>query len=164
MISNRPEKYMSQQPDFDLDAAHRYFSAQCFNRAWDLIDKPDRIPEEDEEMVRLSMAASWHWTQRPDCTNKNLSIGYWQISRSYALLRQADNARFYAQRCLDVSQGDDIAPFYLGYAYEALARAESVAGERARMKAYISLAQEAAEKVTDMDAHKQLLNDLETIH
>jgi len=154
---------MTKGPDFDLEAAHRYFSAQCFNRAWDLIDKPDRTAEEDEEMIRLSMAAAWHWTQRTDCTNKNLSIGYWQIARIYAVLRQAENARYYAQRCLEVSQDEDIPPFYLGYAYEALARAESVAGERAKMKAYISLAQQAAEKVTDMNAHKQLLTDLETI-
>ena len=154
---------MTKGPDFDLEAAHRYFSAQCFNRAWDLIDKPDRTAEEDEDMIRLSMAAAWHWTQRADCTNKNLSIGYWQIARIYALLRQAENARYYAQRCLEVSQDEDIPPFYLGYAYEALARAESVAGERAKMRAYISLSQQAAEKVTDMDAHKQLLTDLETI-
>lgn len=155
---------MVKQPDFDLEAAHQYFSALCFNSAWDLIDNPDRTPEEDEDMIRLGMAAMWHWMQRPDCTKKNLSIGYWQLSRIYAILRQADNARYYGQRCLDVSQDKDIPPFYLGYAYEALARAESVAGERARMKAYISQAQQAAEKVTDMDAHKQLLTDLEMIH
>jgi hypothetical protein len=154
---------MTEGSDFDLEAAHRYFSTQCFNRAWDLIDKPNRTAEEDEDMIHLSMAAAWHWTQRADCTNKNLSISYWQIARIYALLRQAENARYYAQRCLEVSQDEDIPPFYLGYAYEALARAESVKGERAKMKAYISLAQQAAEKVTDMDAHKGLLTDLETI-
>ena len=33
---------MSEQPGFDLQAAHRYFSAACFNQAWDLIDKADR--------------------------------------------------------------------------------------------------------------------------
>ena len=32
-------------------------------------------------MLRLSLAATWHWTQRPDCTSTNLSIGYWQTAR-----------------------------------------------------------------------------------
>jgi hypothetical protein len=27
------------EPDFDIAAAHKYFAASCFNRAWDLIDK-----------------------------------------------------------------------------------------------------------------------------
>jgi len=49
-------------------------------------------------------------------------------------------------------------------AFEALARAESIAGERARMKAYLSLAYQTAERMTDMEAHKMLLADLETIH
>lgn len=155
---------MTKKPDFDLKAAHRYFSALCFNRAWDLIDKTDRSPEDDEQMIRLSMAAMWHWSQRPDCTNKHLSIGYWQLARIYTLLRQVENARHYAQRCLDVSQDEDVPPFYLGYAYEALARVESVAGERAKMKAYISLAQQAAEEVAELDEQKLLLSDLETIN
>ena len=50
-------------------------------------------------MLRLSLATTWHWTQRPDCTSTNLSIGYWQTARIYALLGQAENARRYAQMC-----------------------------------------------------------------
>ena len=84
---------MAQKPDFDLTAAHRYFAAECFNRAWDLIDKPVRTPEEDQDMIHLNQASLYHWSQREDCTNRNLSVGNWQASRIYALLGQADNAR-----------------------------------------------------------------------
>ena len=76
-------------------------------------------------MLRLSLAATWHWTQRPDCTSTNLSIGYWQTARIYALLGQAENARRYAQMCFEVSQQPGVKPFFLAYAYEALARAEA---------------------------------------
>lgn len=51
---------MSKKPDFDMDAAHRYFSAGCFNRAWDLMEKSSRTPEEDEQMIRLALASHWH--------------------------------------------------------------------------------------------------------
>lgn len=57
---------MSQTPDFDRIAAHRYFSAECFNQAWDLIEKPQRTAEDNEKMLLLSIASLWHWTQRPD--------------------------------------------------------------------------------------------------
>ena len=92
---------MSEQPDFDHPAAHRYFAAECYNRAWDLINKPDRTPEENEQMLRLSLASHWHWTQRSDYAAENVSIAYWQTSRIYTLLGQADNARRYARLCLE---------------------------------------------------------------
>jgi hypothetical protein len=154
---------MSKEITFDVAAAHKYFSAACFNSAWDLLDKADRSPEEDEQMIRLSLASTWHWSQREDCDDTKLSVGYWQTSRVYATLEQADNARRYGQLCLDVSQGEDVGPFYLGYAYEALARAESVAGETAKMDAYLTKAREAAAAVDDADTRQWLLNDLNTI-
>ena len=154
---------MSENSNFDKEAAHHYFAADCFNRTWELIDKPDRTPDEDEAMLHLSLASLWHWTQRADCTDQNMAVGYWQVARVYTLLRQVENARRYAQRSLEYAQEESVPPFYLGFAYEALARVESVAGERARMKAYLSLAYQAAEHITDMEEHKMLLTDLETI-
>jgi len=154
---------MTTKPDFDVGAAHKYFSAQCFNQAWDLIEKPDRSPEQDAEMIRLNQASHWHWTQREDCNDTSLSVGYWQASRIYALLGQADNARRYGQLCLDHSQGDDVPPFYLGYAYEALARAESVAGNREKAEKYLAQARTAADAVTDPDSKKFLVDDLDAI-
>jgi hypothetical protein len=154
---------MPKPPEFDLSKAHKYFSADCFNKAWELIDKSDRTPEEDEHMLRLSMASAWHWTQREDRQPKNMSIAYWQIARIYALLQQADNARRYGQMCLDVSLCEDIPPFYLGYAYEALARAEMMAGNRDQMQQYLEDSRQAAERVTDAESKAMLLADLETI-
>jgi hypothetical protein len=55
---------MPKQPDFDVKAAHRYFSAHCFNAAWELIEKKDRTPEEDRQMVSLNQASLYHWRGR----------------------------------------------------------------------------------------------------
>jgi tetratricopeptide (TPR) repeat protein len=154
---------MPQSPNFELTAAHKYFSAECFNRAWDLIEKPLRTADDDEKMLLLSMASLWHWTQRPDRTPSNLSVGYWQVSRIYALLGQPDNAHRYAQLCLNTCQGNNIEPFYLGYAYEALARAEMIAGDRENMKEYLRKAAQVLEEMSDPEAKKQLQEDLSTI-
>lgn len=154
---------MANPADFDVLVGHRYFSVECFNRAWDLLDKTVRTPAEDEEMLHLGMASLWHWHQRSDCTDTNLSVGYWQVSRIYAVLGHADNARHHAERCLDVSRGEGIPPFYLGYAYEALARAEMVAGNADGMAASLQEAQRVAETVPDAEARKTLQDDLATI-
>ena len=150
-------------PDIEIESAHKYFSVKCFNSAWDLIDKEDRTAEEDEEMIRLSMTSCWHWMQRPDFTEVNRSIGYWQISRIYATLGQADNARRYGQLCLDAAQVEDIPPFYLGYAYEALARAEKAAGNQEKMDEYLGEARHTAGMVEEDDERKLLMDDLDTI-
>jgi hypothetical protein len=154
---------MADKPDFDLQAAHRFFAADCFNRAWNLIDKPDRTPDEDQQMIQLSIASVWHWTQRDDCTPTNLSVGYWQVSRIYAILGRAGNARRYGQLCLGASQAEGVLPFYLGYAYEALARAESVAGNVQRRDAHLASAREVAGRLPDPEARQALLADLATI-
>ena len=114
-------------------------------------------------MLLLSLASLWHWIQRPDCTPGNLSVGYWQVSRVYALLGQVEAARQYAQLCLKSSQGEGALPFHLGYAYEALARAEMVGPNLAKMEEYLQKAYQVSEKMADPEAKKQLLDDLATI-
>lgn len=118
---------MKQSPPFDLATAHRWFSADCFNRVWALLEKPDRTAEESERMISLAHASLAHWRERTDCTARNLSVGCWQVSRVYAVLRQPENARRYGQLCLELSTGEE--PFYLGYAHEALARAGKLSGD-----------------------------------
>jgi len=152
---------MAETPKFDLAAAHRYFAAECFNRAWDLIDKPDRTPDEEEAMIRLNQASLYHWSQREDCTDRNLSIGYWQASRIYTLLGQADNARRYGELCLRYSQ--DEGAFYLGYACEALTRAASLEGEPEKAAKYLQQAHQHLAQVTDPEDRELLANDLKTI-
>lgn len=148
-------------PEFDVAAAHRYFAANCFNRAWELIDKEHRTPDDERLMIALSLASVYHWTQRPDCSDRTMSIGYWQVSRVYALLGNAAESRAYAQLALQFSQGEP--PFYSGFAYEALARAEALTGSRVKVTEYIALARQLAAQVTDKDDRNSLLKDLDSI-
>ena len=154
---------MAAKNDLDQKAAHKYLSANCFNKAWDLIDKEPRTPEEDEQMVRLTHTSHYHWTQRPEYSSTNASIGYWQTSRIYAILEQPKNAIHYGSLCLQASQQEGVPPFYLGYAYEALARAAAVAGNHQDMAIYLEKARAAANEVQEEDERKMLLGDLESI-
>jgi hypothetical protein len=152
---------MANDPGFDLMQSHKYFSVYCFNKAWELIDKPGRSREEADEMIRLSMASLWHWTQRDDCKSSNLSVGCWQASRVYALAGRAPEAKHYAELALRHS-GED-SPFLLGYAYEALARAEQTAGNTEMAAKYRLEAEKLAVRISDEEDRKLLTNDLQTI-
>ena len=146
------------EPAFDAVAAHRFFSADCFNRAWELIDKPHRTSHEDLELVALNQASIFHWQQRADCTDTHRSIGYWQASRIQALLGNAAEARRHAQTSLAFAE--EAAPFYRGYAYEAFARAEKLAGDTTRAAEYAAMAQAEAQNVSETVERTALLADL----
>ena len=152
---------MPDKPDFDLAVVHRYFSATCFNKTWEFIDNPHRSSDEELAMLQTAMASLWHWSQREDAMSQNLSVGNWQISRVYCLLGQAENARRYAEVSLKLTEGCE--PFYAAFAYEALARAEMVAGNKAKMQEYLEKAFVLAEKVEDEEDKQVLMADLRSI-
>jgi hypothetical protein len=159
--STTSEDRMPTAPTFDLAAAHKYFAADCFNKAWDLIEKAERTAEEDRLMVALNQASVFHWLNRLDCTSENLSVGFWQASRIQALLGTAAEARRHAETCLNYSHG--LEPFYLGYAYEALARAELLAGDSVKAKEHLANARSQAAGIQKKDHQTMLLKDLESL-
>lgn len=148
-------------PAFDPAQAHRWFAAHFFNGTWSLLDKADRTPDDSERMISLAHASLAHWRERADCTPQNLSIGYWQASRVYAVLGQAENALRYGRLCLDMSGTEP--PFFLGYAHEALARAEQLAGNLAVARQHLAEARRLAAQVADMEERRALENDLATL-
>jgi hypothetical protein len=143
-----------ESPPFDAALAHRHFSVECFNRTWKLMDTPTRTPEDDDAMVLAAAASLWHWTQRADCTERNLSVGHWQVSRAYALLGRREEAMWHAERCL--AHSEHLPPFYLAYAHEAVARAALAAADAGRLRDHLEQARRHAAAVTD-DAERGLL-------
>jgi len=150
-----------KQPDFDVAAAHRYFAPYCFNAAWDLIEKKTRTAEDDRLMVALSQASLFHWLNRPDLTDKNLAIGYWQLSRVYALTGTCEEAKRYADLCIALSA--DAAPFHKAYAHEALARAALGLGDGGLAATHLAQAWSLAQSVKDDADRKLLETDLESL-
>lgn len=152
---------MSSSPPFDLAVAHKYFAAQCFNHTWDLLDQPERSDADNRRMEALVMASICHWMDRDDCTPQNLSIGYWQASRVQAILQNASEARRFGLLSLEFAKNE--APFYRGYAYEALARAAKVAGDNAAAEQYLAMAHSEVVQVTDLQERDALLADLNAL-
>lgn len=149
-------------PNFDIQQAHKYFSADCFNKTWDMIEKDGtRSTEDDLEMLLTAIASLWHWTQREDATHKNLTVGYWQVSRVYCLIGQSINARKHGM--LSLQYAKELSPFYKGYAYETLARAEMVADNPVIMRVYLDKARDTLEQIEDNEQKQQLEQDLESI-
>ncbi len=150
-------------PDFPAHSAevHRYFSVLCFNQAWDLIDQSERTAADNEQMILLAHASFWHWTQRDDCKPVHRSIGYWQLSRVHARVPGLANlACHYARKCINVSESESLQPFYVAYGYEALARAERLAGNPVTSQSAEDHARDLLGRIDDREEREILERDL----
>jgi hypothetical protein len=152
---------MKPEPPFDAATAHRWFSVYYFGRVWELLDQPERSAEEEGEMVSMCHASLAHWRERPDCGPREMSIGWWQLSRVYAVIRQPDIAWHYGS--LSLAAAAQEPPFYIGYAHEALARAAKLAGDIGTMRDHLDQAQAFALQVEEAEERQWLETDLSSL-
>jgi hypothetical protein len=142
-------------------AQHRKIATDLFNYTWSLVDRKRRSKEENDEMLHAAHASRYHWGHAG--TPLNLSIGEWQVSRVYAILGRAEPALYHARRALEIARRAGLGRFYRAYAYEALARASAVAGQRRARSRYLREARRIGAAVRDRDDRRMLWEDLTTI-
>jgi hypothetical protein len=140
---------------------HRKLAVDLFNLVWELLDKEDRSTADDDRMLHAAHASRFHWGEIG--TPLEFERGEWQISRVYAVLSRPQAAIHHAQRCLALCEAHQIGDFDLAFAYEALARAYAVAGEAAKSREYVSLAEQAAAGIEDQGNREYFLSELGTV-
>ncbi|MFN2290516.1 MAG: hypothetical protein ACK2UC_04915 [Anaerolineae bacterium] len=140
---------MSQDQTFTEAEAHRYFAIQFNSEAWHLLEKGVRTVEEDERMICAAFASCRHWLEAGTAVHHQRAE--WLIARVYAVLGQADAALHHAGRCLELTEehAGEVQDFDVAYAYEAMARANAIAGQREQAGKYLALAKEAGGTIAD---------------
>lgn len=141
----------------------RRLAVDLFNHAWELMRLPERTPEQDDELIHAAHASRHHWAEIG--TAANLARGEWQLSRVYATLGRGEPAIHHARRCLAYCEASPgaLEDWDLPYAYEALARAYLVAGERDDAAAAEARARELSAGVSDPEDREHLEEDLATL-
>jgi len=142
-------------------AQHRKIGSDLFNYTWSLLERKKRSLAETDELLNAAHASRYHWGHAG--TPLNLSIGEWQVSRVYAVLGRAEPALYHGRRALEIARRNRLGRFYLAYAYEALARAAAVDGDRRARNRYLREARRIGAEVRDRDDRRTLLEDLATI-
>ncbi len=141
--------------------ARRHAAKELFNYTWTLLEKADRTRDDDDEMVNAAHASRLFWGEF--ATPVHLARGEWQLSRVYATLERSEPALHHAQRCLDICDEHGLEGFDRAFAYEALARAHSVAGDTELAADSERRAREAAERISAQADRDLLLGDLATL-
>jgi len=138
---------MTEKKKYTEQECHRKSAVDLFNLVWNLLDKKDRTTEENDKMVHAAHASRFHWGEIGTHTPINIERGEWQISRVYSVLNRPQSAIYHANRCLEICQKNNIGDFDIAFAYEALARAHAVIGNKSECERYIKLAKEAGEQI-----------------
>lgn len=146
-------------PELDPETS-RALAVGLYNRVWQLLDTDERTDEQDDEMVDAAYASRYHWGTVG--TPENFAIGEWQLSRVYCVLGRGEPAQHHAGRCLSLVEQNSLAPWLLGSAYEAMARAASVAEDPAaaswRARAVAQL-----EQIDDPDDREVVARDVASL-
>ncbi|WP_063771021.1 MerR family transcriptional regulator [Streptacidiphilus neutrinimicus] len=150
------------QPDSGtISPDQRKLAVDLFNGVWRLLEQEDRSVEDDDRMLHMAHASRHHWGQVGEAVHRGR--GEWQCSRVYAVLGRAEPALHHARRCLDICRENGIGDWDLAFAYEALARAAAVGGDKAQARAWAEQALAAADDIAEAEDRELVLSDLESI-
>jgi DNA-binding transcriptional MerR regulator len=142
---------------------HRALGAGLYNRCWDLMETEDRTLEQDDELIATAHASAWHWLQVGHAANRARS--HWLCSRVYAVLGRAEPALYHARRCVDIVDGggEGIEDWDGPAAYEAMARASTVAGDLAAAREWKAKAGVALAAIAEPEDRTSIEGDLATL-
>jgi hypothetical protein len=153
------------EPDGDRTLEQRrLLASDLFNRVWELLEQSRRTREEDDEMLHGAHASRALWAGVG--TAANLARGEWQCSRVYAVLGRPEPALWHARRCLELCEQappGTLADFDLPFAFESLARASALAGDRQAALDWLERGADAAVRIADADDRELVATDLRDV-
>jgi DNA-binding transcriptional MerR regulator len=162
LSSEDPDAVTTTPIPTEIDpATRRALAVHLFNHTWTLLEKTDRTPEQDDEMIHSAHASRYHWGEVGE--QVNLARGEWQCSRVYAVLGRAEPALWHARRCVAINEAAGIADWDIASAYEAMARACLTAGELDQVALWKAKAQAALDGIADKDDREIIEGDLATL-
>ena len=152
-------KLMSEELDLEW---HEKMAKSTFNETWDYIEKEERSKKDEDHMVHAAHTSRYHWqilVSKGKGTPVNLQRGEWLLARVYTILKRAEPAIHHAKVCLEITEDNNIKDFDLAFAYEAMARASALAGNKIDLKKYYELAKHAGEKIKKKEDKNYFFED-----
>jgi tetratricopeptide (TPR) repeat protein len=144
---------------YTLEEAHQHFAKTLNGKVWELLQNSERSKSEDELMIYAAHASCYHWLNAG--TGLHHQRAEWLIAHVYNELGLADPALRHTSRCLELTNefGDLMKDFDLAYAYEGVARANALAGNRDEAIKYIQRADETGRAIGNDEDKSIFLSD-----
>ena len=138
---------------------NKSIAVECFNEAWNYLDKEELTDIEKTEMLHLVHTSRYHWGLVGTIMNK--ARGEWQISRAYIKAGLYTAALLHGNRYLELSVEGDLSPFDMAFSYESIARAKKHLGKD--FEEDYANAIKHANQIESQDDKEYTINDIKTI-
>ena len=150
---------MEEETKYTLEEAHLKFARMTNGLVWQLLEKPDRTPEDNVILLLTANASLFHWLHAG--TGVHAQRGSWLLAHIYAVLGEGAQSLKYALRCMELKERhrSEIADFDVAYAYEAMARAHALLGHLAEARPLYLAAKEAGEKIANAGDKEIFMGD-----
>lgn len=151
-------KPIENPTEADIANWHRTMAPMAFNRTWELLDRNELTRAEEEEMLAATFAQRHHWYEVGN--SRNHAIADWQVSRVAAVLGYADLARRFGEISLEIALENDLDPFVIGFAHEAIARAAADVDDVETFTEHLDAARAVLADIEDDEDRELLAADL----
>lgn len=150
-----------EEKTYTISQAHLHFAVDYHSQTWELLEKAQRTPDEDERMLDYAHTSLAHW--RSTGTALRHQRGEWMLARVYAVLGEGRQAVKHAYRCAEILHANqaEMQDFDFAFAYEAIARAHAISGERVEAERFLQKAKEAGAKIQDEEDRRTFFAELE---
>lgn len=144
---------------------HRRLGVELYNGTWELIERQDRTPQEDDEMLDRAHASAYHWLHAVGTTAANRARSQWLCSRVHAVAGQSEGALHHGRRCLALVEenGGEMEDWDLAAAHEALARAHLAAGDKGEARRHFELARAETAAIANEHDREHIDADLDAL-
>lgn len=151
---------MVDDKTFTLEEASLHFAKTLNGQVWNLLQKAERSPSENELMIYAAYASCYHWLNAG--TSLHHQRAEWLIAHVYTELGMVEPACRHAYRCLDLTNeyAALMQDFDFAYGYEGAARANALAGKKGDARHFLHLAEEAGQAIHDSQDREIFLGDL----
>lgn len=142
---------MTEEKTYTISQAHYQFAVDFNNQTWELLEKKERTRIEDVLMLDFAHASLAHW--RAVGGPVRHQRGEWLISRVHAVLGEGEAALKHAHLCFQLLEDNkgDMNDFDSAFAYEAIARAYAVSGDKKESLKFIEKAKMAGDAIDNKE-------------
>lgn len=140
---------MNGEHTYTLKEARQELAKRANHQVWDLLEKADRSPAEDEDLLLAAYTSLYLWKEAG--TAVHYQRGCWMAAKVHISLHQAEDAVQWAEKCQLAGEGNprEMEDFDLAYAQECLARAYALVGNLERAKEHYAEAAALGERIKD---------------
>ncbi|MGD8544787.1 MAG: hypothetical protein PVH12_01310 [Candidatus Bathyarchaeota archaeon] len=150
-----------EETKLTLEEFHKKIATETNNNIWPTLDAENPTEDQLEKALHMAYTSRYHWSKIG--TAVNAVRAEYMIARVYSAMKRGEPAQFHAKRCLEIAEENNIGDWDLAFAYEVMARALSVAENKAECKKYYNLAQKAIDEIENPEDKKICQGELDKV-